>query len=154
MRIAMVFLTLLLLLLPAAAFAQNYGETRVTVYVPSPPEVSVKVAGNSSGLICSWIITDADDGDNFKAAASWYMDGKPVDGLSAEVDGCVAGTSCYSPVFAPAKENEDWTCTVEVKDSYNLKGKAETSYSMVSLGFFGDFSQGLVDFVCKFLHFC
>lgn len=153
MRIA--FLLAVLLLVPSAALAvANAGESVVTVYIYSAPEVVAKIAANDSGLSCSWTITDLDIGDTFVSRASWYREGSPVDGLSAEVEGCIAGSPCYSPVLAQAKEDERWTCVVDVTDSYGAVGSGQADYVLVPLGFFGGFSKGLTDFVCNFLHLC
>lgn len=152
MRIA--FVLSFLLLLPAAAFAATGAQATANVYVFSPPQVTARIAANSSGFTCSWTIADKDVGDSFRSETGWYKDGLPVPELSASVDGCIAGISCRSPVLAPAKDNEQWTCKVTVTDSYGATGNAEASYMRVPLGFLDGFAKGLADFACGFLHIC
>ena len=141
----------LLLMVPAAAFAGAGAQATATVYVYAPPQMMVQISENSSGLTCGWTITDPDVGDTFSSTAEWSVDGKQMPELSSEVNDCVAGKACHSPLLSPAKEDEEWTCKVKVTDSYGAVGNGETSYTIVPLGFFGGLFK---EIACNWFKWC
>lgn len=144
----------LLLFLPLAAFAQLNGMTRVEVYVPYPPDVSVRVVQTGDGLRCNWTIRDMDEGDSFVSVAEWYRSGMLMSELTADVNGCSISEPCSSPKLAAAQAGEEWKCSVRVTDSYNISGSSEAVYSIAPLGFFGGLFQVIGRLMCAWLNTC
>lgn len=130
-----------LAVLPLPAFAPDVGATTVSLYVYDEPDLSVSLLESDGKLLCSWDITDRDEGDSFSAQVVWTRNG--VDFASESVD-CGTLKNCAALNTPNPAVGETWKCSVVVTDSYGGKGSGSAEFSMTPLGFFGGWLRGLL----------
>jgi hypothetical protein len=142
MRIAL-FVLAALLALPAIALAEPMGMAVASVYVYQPPEVSVSLVQSNGTLVCAWDIADTDVGDTFKADVVWSDNGNEV---STESVDCGELHHCAALERPTPGTNEEWSCSVTVRDSYDAAGYGSAQFSLAPLSFFSGLLRSLLSF--------
>jgi hypothetical protein len=141
MRVAL-FALAALLALPAVALAAPVGMAVASVYVYQPPSVSVSLVQSNGTLVCAWDIADNDVGDTFKADVVWSDNGN----VSTESVDCGELHHCAALDRPRPGTNEEWSCSVTVRDSYNATGHGSAQFRLTPLSFFSGLLRGLLGF--------
>ncbi|MCK4327735.1 MAG: DUF2341 domain-containing protein [Candidatus Diapherotrites archaeon] len=86
-------------------------------------------------LNCTWVITDADEGDVLKANVTWYRNGGHEPAWDVNEILCTHGKACYTslaPTAADTAAGEDWDCSITAYDQEGLTDSATASATILN----------------------